>query len=89
MFRAVLLVDVDEHGVVGGLGSHHFLRQNGSVDAIRRSEQIRQVKAGSTVDQTKNRWTQSLNIHHLEFFGQTKMEFGLFFSKIKLDYYGH
>ena len=55
MFRAVLLVDVDEHGVVGGLRSHHFLRQNGSVDAIRRSEQIRQVKAGSTVDQTKNR----------------------------------
>jgi len=55
MFRAVLLVDADEHGVVGGLGSHHFLRQNGSVDAIRRSEQIRQVKARSAVDQTKNR----------------------------------
>jgi hypothetical protein len=46
-------VYVDEDGVIGGDCSEDRLWKDRSVNAVRRSEQIRQIKTCSVVDQTE------------------------------------
>ena len=50
MIRTMLLMYVDEDCVVCQIGSENFFRKDRSVDAIRCSEHIRQVKSRSVVD---------------------------------------
>ncbi len=47
-------MDVDEDGVVGGHRAEDSLGEDRSVDAIRCSEQIRQVKTCSVINQAEN-----------------------------------